>query len=70
MNKRYVILNKNGGWLENIILWDGNIETWQPPKEVIVKQENEIDLTTIPKNPEELNDPVEIILDIEEAGTY
>ena len=70
MIKRYVILNKEGGWLENTIFWDGNTETWQPPQGAIVKLESEVNFPTLPINPEILNDPVEIIVDIEEAGQY
>jgi hypothetical protein len=70
MIERYVILNADGGWLENTILWDGNTETWQPPQGTIVKLESEVDFSTLPLHPDILNDPVEIIIDIEEAGSY
>jgi len=70
MIKRYVILNKEGGWLENTILWDGNSLTWNPTQDVIVKLESEVNFSTLPINPEILNDPVEIFVDIEEAGQY
>ena len=70
MIERYVILNEDGGWLENTILWDGNTETWQPPQGTIVQLESEVNISSLPLHPEIINDPVEIILDIEEAGTY
>jgi hypothetical protein len=70
MIERYVILNADGGWLENTILWDGNTETWQPPQGTIVKLESEVNFSTLPLHPDILNDPVEIIIDIEEAGSY
>jgi hypothetical protein len=53
MVERYVILNAEGGWLENTILWDGNAETWQPPEGTIIKLESEIDYQTLPQKPEE-----------------
>jgi hypothetical protein len=53
MVERYVILNAEGGWLENTILWDGNTETWKPPEGTIVKLESEIDYQTLPQKPEE-----------------
>ena len=53
MIERYVILNKDGGWLENTILWDGNTETWQPPEGTIARLESEIDYATLPPRPEE-----------------
>jgi hypothetical protein len=56
--------------LENTILWDGNTETWQPPQGTIVKLESEVNVSTLPLHPDILNDPVEIIIDIEEAGSY
>ena len=52
MVERYVILNKDGGWLENTILWDGNTKTWQPPEGTIAKLESEIDYQTLPQKPE------------------
>jgi hypothetical protein len=70
MIERYVILNEDGGWLENTILWDGNAETWQPPQGTIVKLESEVNFSTLPLHPDILNDPVEIIVDIEVAGSY
>jgi len=58
MIERYVILNKDGGWLENTILWDGNTETWQPPEGTIARLESEIDYATLPPRPEEEADIV------------
>jgi hypothetical protein len=52
MIERYVILNAEGGWLENVILWNGNTETWRPPEGTIVKLESEIDYATLPEKPE------------------
>ena len=52
MVKRYVVLNADGGWLENTILWDGNAETWQPTQGTIVKLESEVDYATPPEKPE------------------
>ena len=52
MIERYVILNKDGGWLENTILWDGNTETWQAPEGTIVQLESEVDLSSLPQKPE------------------
>jgi hypothetical protein len=53
MIERYVILNKDGGWLENTILWDGKTETWQPPEGTIARLESETDYATLPPRPEE-----------------
>lgn len=54
MIERYVILNAEGGWLENIVLWDGSVETWQPPEGTIAKLESEIDYATLPERSDEL----------------
>ncbi len=51
MVERYVILNAEGGWLENTILWDGNTETWQPPKGTTARPESEIDYSLLPASP-------------------
>ena len=53
MIERYVILNKEGGWLENIVMWDGNLETWQPPEGTIARLESEIDYAELPPKPED-----------------
>ena len=53
MVERYVILNKEGGWLENTILWNGKSETWQPPEGTIARLESEIDYATLPPKPED-----------------
>jgi hypothetical protein len=53
MIERYVVLNADGGWLENTILWDGNTETWRPPEGTIVKLESEIDYQALPQKPEQ-----------------
>ena len=52
MIERYVILNEEEGWIENLILWNGNLETWQPPAGTIAKLESEIDYATLPEKPE------------------
>lgn len=48
----YAILDKNGGWLVNIVVWDGNLETWQPPEGTIAKPASEVDFSSLPEKPE------------------
>jgi hypothetical protein len=43
MIERYVILNKSTGKIKNVVLWDGNLETWQPEEGTIMKLESELD---------------------------
>lgn len=52
MNNGYAILDEQGGWLVNIVVWDGNLETWQPPKGTIAKLTSEVDFSSLPEKPE------------------
>jgi hypothetical protein len=54
MENRYAILNEVGGWLINLVVWDGNIQTWQPPEGTIARPVSEIDFAELPEKPEEL----------------
>lgn len=51
MNQRYVILNKEGGYLENICIWDG-VTPFELPPGTEIKLESEIDYNDIPPKPE------------------
>jgi hypothetical protein len=66
----YALLDSNGGWLVNLVVWDGDTNKWQPPQGTNAVLASEIDFSALPLHPDILNDPVEIILDIEEAGSY
>jgi hypothetical protein len=70
MAKRYLILNEAGGWLENTVIWSGNTKDWKPPAGSIARLESSVSISSLPIHPDILNDPVEIIVDIEEAGPY
>jgi len=50
---KYAIINKEGGWLENLVIWDGILETWQPPEGTIAKRIEEVDVTALPERPQE-----------------
>lgn len=47
----YVILDESGGWLVNTVIWDGNFETWQPPNGTIAKKIDDVDINSLPQNP-------------------
>jgi hypothetical protein len=47
----YAILNIEGGWLENIVVWDGNAETWQPPDGTKAVLASEVDFSNLPEKP-------------------
>ena len=66
----WAIINSTGGWLEMVIRWDGNTETWPLPEGTYAVRRSEINLDSLPLSPDILNDPVEIFVDIEEAGSY
>jgi hypothetical protein len=53
MVQKYVILDAVGGWFVNLVLWDGNTETWQPPEGTIARLADEVDFSTLPQNPNE-----------------
>jgi hypothetical protein len=47
----YAILDKKNGWLVNLVVWNGNLEDWQPPAGTEVKLASEIDLHSLPERP-------------------
>ena len=53
MIQAYAIIDNDGGWLVNIVMWDGNLETWQPPAGTIAKPIEEVNWEDLPPNPEE-----------------
>lgn len=60
MENGYAIINQEGGWLENLVVWDGNLETWQPPAGTIAVPVAEIDFSSLPQRPvDELLTPTE-----------
>lgn len=48
----YAIISESGGWLENLVLWDGNLETWQPPEGTTAVLASEVDFQSLPPKPE------------------
>ena len=48
----YALLDKVGGWLVNLILWDGNPETWSPPTGTVAVPADEVDFGSLPQPPE------------------
>ena len=52
MNKPYAIIDNENGWLVNSVIWDGNLETWQPPEGTHTTPVEEVDFATLPLNPD------------------
>ena len=50
----YAIIHNEGGWLVSTCLWDGNVETWQPPAGTSARLLADIDLEALPQKPEDL----------------
>jgi hypothetical protein len=53
MDTHYAILNEQGGWLENLVCWDGDTTHWQPPAGTRAVPLSEIDLQALPARPED-----------------
>jgi hypothetical protein len=49
----YAILDKDGGWLINLVVWNGNLEDWQPPVGTIAKRIEEVNISLLPERPED-----------------
>ena len=47
----YAILNEQGGWLENTVLWDGDTTKWQCPAGTVAVPIGDVDLSALPENP-------------------
>lgn len=51
MNNTYIIIDNDGGWLVNTVVWDGNLETWQPPAGTRAVPIEEVDINSLPSKP-------------------
>lgn len=47
----YAILDEKGGWLVNLVVWNGNLEDWQPPAGTTAKLASEVDFESLPERP-------------------
>lgn len=52
----WAIISENGGWLENIVVWDGDLSKWQPPEGTRAVKIEEINLSELPQKPAQTND--------------
>jgi hypothetical protein len=58
MTEKYALLDAQGGWLVNTVLWDGDLSKWQPPAGTTALRLADIDLATLPPAPAPEADPV------------
>lgn len=49
----YAVIDTVGGWLVNLVVWDGNTETWSPPEGTYAIKLDEINITALPSKPSE-----------------
>lgn len=40
-NARYCVIREDTNIVVNVVVWDGNLETWQPPENCIAVQSDE-----------------------------
>ena len=51
MTAQYAIIDEAAGHLVNVVLWDGNLSTWQPPTGTRAELLANVDLATLPTAP-------------------
>ena len=54
MSEVYAIIDDVGGWLVNIVVWDGDTTTWQPPVGTHAVLASQVDFSSLLKYPEDL----------------
>jgi hypothetical protein len=52
MIQAYAIIENDGGWLANTVMWDGNYDTWQPPEGTHAVPAEDVDIDRLPPRPE------------------
>lgn len=57
-----MIINSIGNYIENIIVWDGDVNKWTPPQGTSAVKIEDVDFSTINDNPDnlEINDFVKL----------
>jgi len=51
MTEKYALLDEQGGWLVNTVLWDGDLSKWTPPAGTSAVRLADLDLSTLPPAP-------------------
>jgi hypothetical protein len=58
MTEQYAILDEQGGWLVNTVLWDGDTAKWQAPAGTSAVRLADIDLAALPLAPAPEAEPI------------
>lgn len=58
----WAIINNIGNYIENIIVWDGDVNKWTPPQGTSAVKMEDVDFSTINENPQnsDINDFVKL----------
>lgn len=58
----WAIINSIGNYIENIIVWDGDVNKWNPPQGTSAIKMEDVDFLSINENPENqgINDFVKL----------
>lgn len=54
--QRYAVIDKETGRCVNVVLWDGNTDTWSPPKGTTAVADEKTEIYVEPKAPPEQED--------------
>jgi hypothetical protein len=68
MTEKYALLDEQGGWLINTVLWDGDPSKWQPPAGTTAVRLADIDLATLPPAPAPEAEPITAEEHLESVG--
>jgi hypothetical protein len=52
MTEQHALLDEQGGWLVNTVLWDGDTAKWQPPAGTNAVRVVDVDLAALPAAPQ------------------
>lgn len=53
MDNVYAILDAEGGWLVDLVMWTGDTSVWSPPEGTVAQKASEVDFPNLPPNPNE-----------------
>jgi hypothetical protein len=54
MDNHYAIIDEAGGWLVNLVVWDGDTNTWRTKEGTVAIPISQVDFASLPQKPEEI----------------